>query len=83
MVYFTANHGGGYQYRLCPLEDELTEECFQKHPLDFVRGLQYLQWNNGSRLNIPGKLAISKSFSYNIPIFDTAYLGNFIPRYIC
>ena len=25
----TAQHGGGYQYRLCKATDELTEECFQ------------------------------------------------------
>ena len=32
------NHGGGYQYRLCPLEKmPCTEEDFQKMPLDFVR----------------------------------------------
>ena len=35
------NHGGGYQYRLCPLPEgnftELTEACFQQTPLDFVR----------------------------------------------
>ena len=24
-----ANHGGGYQYRLCPAHLPLTEECFQ------------------------------------------------------
>ena len=30
------NHGGGYSYRLCPFEAKLTEECFQKAPLDFV-----------------------------------------------
>ena len=41
--------GGGYQYRLCPASEDLTEECFQKHPLDFVRGHQFLQWNNGTR----------------------------------
>lgn len=29
----TANHGGGYQYRLCPKSQALTEECFQKMPL--------------------------------------------------
>ena len=32
------NHGGGYQYRLCPLEKmPCSEEDFQKMPLDFVR----------------------------------------------
>ena len=39
------NHGGGYQYRLCALQEEgdfkgLTEECFQKTPLDFVEDEQ-------------------------------------------
>eukprot|EP00435_Cladocopium_sp_Y103_P004983 s109_g1.t1 len=31
-----ANHGGGYQYRLCPASEDATEECFQKTPLEFV-----------------------------------------------
>eukprot|EP00090_Calanus_glacialis_P028498 TRINITY_DN45762_c0_g1_i1.p1 TRINITY_DN45762_c0_g1~~TRINITY_DN45762_c0_g1_i1.p1 ORF type:complete len:389 (+),score=86.00 TRINITY_DN45762_c0_g1_i1:65-1168(+) len=50
----TANHGGGYQYRLCPAAEELTEECFMKHPLEFDTTKQALQWNNGSRLAIQG-----------------------------
>ena len=29
MASFRATHGGGYQYRLCPLEANLTEACFQ------------------------------------------------------
>ena len=32
----TAEHGGGYQYRLCPANEKLTEECFQKMPLTFA-----------------------------------------------
>lgn len=48
------NHGGGYQYRLCPAGENLTEECFMKMPLDFVRDKQVLQWNNGTRLPIKG-----------------------------
>lgn len=38
-----ANHGGGYQYRLCPKDQELTEECFQRNPIPFG-GLQQLQF---------------------------------------
>jgi len=34
------HHGGGYQYRLCPADEPLTEACFQKTPLDFVAGQQ-------------------------------------------
>ena len=32
----TANHGGGYRYRLCPASSPLTEACFQAHSLDFA-----------------------------------------------
>jgi lytic starch monooxygenase len=49
-----ANHGGGYQYRICPLSEELSEECFQKHPLPFA-GAVALEWQNGSRLEIQGR----------------------------
>jgi len=43
-----ANHGGGYQYRLCSKLKNLTEACFQELPLPFV-GKQYLQYQNGTR----------------------------------
>ena len=33
-----ANHGGGYQYRLCSADEPLIEACFQANPLDFVEG---------------------------------------------
>ena len=48
------NHGGGYQYRLCPASEPLTEACFVNNPLEFNRSAQQLQWNNGTRLSIPG-----------------------------
>lgn len=44
------NHGGGYQYRLCPAHKPLTEECMQQMPLDFdVEVGTHLMWNNGTR----------------------------------
>ena len=45
------NHGGGYSYRLCPADEELTEACFQKHPLDFAPK-QALLFPNGSTLDV-------------------------------
>ena len=46
-------HGGGYQYRLCPANEPLTEECMQKMPLEFDRAEgTSLVWNNGTRLKI-------------------------------
>lgn len=50
----TANHGGGYQYRLCRVKEassnntqEATEECFQKMPLEFVGDKQWIQFGDG------------------------------------
>lgn len=48
------NHGGGYAYRLCPLESPLTEECFQSNPLDFDRDKQALVFSDGSRRSVTG-----------------------------
>ena len=48
------NHGGGYQYRLCPAGEPLTEACFQRHPLEFVQDKQAILFANGSTHSIPG-----------------------------
>jgi len=44
----TANHGGGYSYRLCPKpakgSTDLTEECFQKTVLKFAGDTQWVQY---------------------------------------
>lgn len=45
-----ANHGGGYQYRLCPYNKSvpkmvaITEECFQQTPLRFVGDSSWAQF---------------------------------------
>lgn len=51
----TANHGGGYQYRLCKIREknanitgQVSEECFQQIPLEFVGDKQWIQWGNGA-----------------------------------
>ena len=55
-----ANHGGGYQYRLCKADDPLglTEECFFQHPLPFTNS-QRLRWGgkHGRVEEIEGRLA--------------------------
>lgn len=49
-----ANHGGGYQYRLCPKSEPLTEECFQRMPLAFASDKQMLILGNGTAVEITG-----------------------------
>ena len=39
----TANHGGGWSFRLCPQTANATEECFQSHALDFVGDTSWIQ----------------------------------------
>lgn len=51
-----ANHGGGYAYRLCPKVpgQNLTEECFQKHHLQFVGTVSWVHFGrSGNRSEIP------------------------------
>ena len=43
------NHGGGYQYRLCPKSEEPTEACFQRHPLEFVGKTTTIRKSSGNK----------------------------------
>jgi len=40
-----ANHGGGYQYRLCPKSKALTNECFEEMVLEFATKNQTIQYS--------------------------------------
>ena len=42
-----ANHGGGYHYSLCPLEEELTEACFAATPLRFASSNSTVRYVTG------------------------------------
>jgi hypothetical protein len=44
----SANHGGGYAVRLCPLTSEQTEECFQSHHLPFEGDSTWIQFGGNS-----------------------------------
>ena len=48
----TANHGGGYSYRLCPADSDLSEECFQAHTLSFTGNLSKVVDESGKTLAI-------------------------------
>ncbi len=42
----SANHGGGYSYRLCKIEPgkNVSEACFQQTPLEFVNDTSWIVW---------------------------------------
>merc|ERR1712130_10194 len=45
----SANHGGGYSWRLCPADGKVSEECFQKNQLDFVGTSSWIVYADGTR----------------------------------
>jgi len=71
-----ANHGGGYQYRICPRKagELLTEECFQRTPLPF-EGLQGFRWDNGMEFWFEGTYVSNGT----VPK-DSTWAMNPIPR---
>jgi len=68
--YVGANHAGGYQYRLCKLPEggvkDLTEECFQEMPLEFVGEEQWVVYgkdlHHGKRTEIKAKRSTEGMF---------------------
>jgi len=42
-----ANHGGGYQYSVCPKGSPLTEDCLRAHPLPFVGSHHTIRYLDG------------------------------------
>jgi len=51
MQAIRANHGGGYQYRLCPRGRESSEACFQETPMDFADSSS-LMLSNGTMIKL-------------------------------
>lgn len=50
----SANHGGGYTYRLCKDDGEgVTEECFQANTLQFATNSHWIWYPNGTKIEIP------------------------------
>merc|ERR1711977_146159 len=42
----TANHGGGYSWRLCRADGEVNEQCFQANMLKFAGDTQWIRHDN-------------------------------------
>merc|ERR1719240_852469 len=48
----SAQHGGGYSYRLCPKGSKLNEECFQSNVLTFASPNSTMHFNDNSHADI-------------------------------
>jgi hypothetical protein len=48
----SAQHGGGYSYRLCPKNSKITEECFQSNTLSFAKTNSTIHFDDGSHADI-------------------------------
>lgn len=60
----SAHHGGGYAYRIAPAGAPLSEETFQKMPLDFV-GNSVLRWGGDKTTQIEFD-PVSKGWQTNV-----------------
>lgn len=61
-----ANHGGGYQWRLCPKGQESSEDCFASSPLDFASNSTFLSFlRTGDRVEIPAVRVTVGTFPEN------------------
>ena len=75
--HVSANHGGGYSYRLCRLPDggkaELTEECFQQGQLDLVGDTHWVEVDTKpGRQEVPARrLATASLLLPRIKCFST------------
>jgi len=49
----SANHAGGYTYRLCKDDGAVTEECFQANTLKFATNVSWIWYPNGTKIEIP------------------------------
>lgn len=54
----SAQHSGGYSYRLCPKDSTLSEECFQSNVLTFA-GNTSIHWNDDSA---PDKEIVTRTY---------------------
>jgi len=60
----TANHGGGYSWRLCKKTENITEECFQRNVLRFAGNVSWLQYSD----IIPNREGFLKLPRFELPL---------------
>jgi len=59
------NHGGGWSFRLCPKDQDPSEDCFQQHALQLV-GQSTLHFTNGTELSLSAKRTADSTWSRNL-----------------
>ena len=52
-VPLSGSHGGGYSWRLCKADGNITEQCFQAGHLEFAGQSQWIRYPNGSQAEMP------------------------------
>merc|ERR1711924_175015 len=64
----TANHGGGYSWRLCKKSDNVSEECFQRQVLRFAGKVSFLQYSDV----IPNREGFLKLPRFELPLITVS-----------
>lgn len=78
----TANHGGGYQYRLCPADSTINEECFQQNVLQYVDNTSTLFWlaEESGMTSSPITIAATR---FSVDSDTNVWTKNPIPAFKC
>jgi len=64
----TANHGGGYSWRLCKKSVKVSEECFQRNVLRFAGNVSFLQYSD----TIPNREGFLKLPRFALPLMTVS-----------
>jgi hypothetical protein len=63
LLVYVLHVGGGYSYRLCPANSDLSEECFQSHSLFYAKNTSNVLDENGKLLaTVPAMRTIENTF---------------------
>ena len=69
--YMNGNHGGGYSYRICKTPEggisDLTEECFQNNPLDFVGDKQWVEYEKDKETGLKTEVDAKRTTKGTFP----------------
>ena len=78
--YMDGNHAGGYSYRICKTPEggisDLTEECFQNNPLDFVGDKQWVEYDKDKETGLKTEMDAKRT---TIGTFPSNSMWSLVP----
>jgi len=77
------NHGGGYQYRLCPKSQPMTNECFEETVLEFATSTYTVRYDGRLMAGTPDAVLAAVDTSVGTKPAGSKWRKNPIPHCNC